>query len=132
MHRTPAGLLGLLGLLAAWEAADRSGLLDPVSVPPPSTVGVRLAELFGTIASAVDWLVPDECGVAARQCPMATAEFVGSLCTYSNLIVLPDADREHVLDAVRDFLATHPDTAGRDTLEVPFTATCFRTHLRHP
>lgn len=63
-------------------------------------------------------------------CPMTTDEFVGSLCTYSNLIVLDDADRDRVLDSVRDYLASHPDTAGRDTLEVPFTATCFRTHLR--
>lgn len=38
----------------------------------------------------------------------------------SHVAALPDADKERVLDEVRDVLATHPDTVGRTELAIPY------------
>ncbi|MDR7275368.1 ABC transporter permease [Catenuloplanes atrovinosus] len=64
------GLAGSAALLLAWETAVRSGAVDGRFLPPPSTVGARLAELLGTaaflrdvIATVLAWLIA--LGIAA-------------------------------------------------------------------
>jgi len=43
---------------------------------------------------------------------------------------LPPADKQRVLDRVRNLAATHPDLAGRDRFPFPYTTRVFRCRLR--
>ena len=51
---------------------------------------------------------------------------MGRWASSSRVAVLDDAGREAYLDQVRDLLATHPDTRGRDELDVPYVTTAWR------
>ena len=50
---------------------------------------------------------------------------VQRVASVSHVAVLPDAEREAVLDEVRVVLATHPDARGRTELAVPYRVDCF-------
>jgi hypothetical protein len=39
--------------------------------------------------------------------------------------VLPERERAAVLDEVRTVLATHPDVAGREVVELPYRVDCL-------
>jgi SAM-dependent methyltransferase len=54
--------------------------------------------------------------------PEAMVQRVASV---SHVAVLPVAERAAVLGEVSDLLATHPDTAGRTDLAVPYRVDCF-------
>jgi SAM-dependent methyltransferase len=43
---------------------------------------------------------------------------------------LPPADKQRVLDRVRNLAATHPDLAGRDRFPFPYTTRVFRCRVR--
>jgi hypothetical protein len=43
----------------------------------------------------------------------------------SHVAVLDDAARDAVLDEVRTVLATHPDTAGRDAIPIPYRVDAY-------
>ena len=43
----------------------------------------------------------------------------------SHVAVLPEAERAVVLDAIRTFLAGHPDTADHDTLVLPYRVDAY-------
>ena len=43
----------------------------------------------------------------------------------SHVAVLEGAEQESVLDEVRQILATHPDTAGRAELALPYRVDCY-------
>jgi SAM-dependent methyltransferase len=61
-----------------------------------------------------------------RQTHVVTPEaMVQRVASVSHVAVLPDDEREAVLDEVRDLLSTHPDTAGRADLAVPYRVDCF-------
>jgi SAM-dependent methyltransferase len=45
----------------------------------------------------------------------------------SHVQVLPDRERAAVLDEVRSILATHPESAGRATLSIPYRVDCYWT-----
>ncbi|HEY4460908.1 MAG TPA: class I SAM-dependent methyltransferase [Pseudonocardiaceae bacterium] len=47
-------------------------------------------------------------------------ELVQLVGTYSRIAVSPPEQRDATLDAVRELLATHPDVAGRDEIEMPY------------
>jgi ubiquinone/menaquinone biosynthesis C-methylase UbiE len=49
-----------------------------------------------------------------------------NLASRSYLITLPAAERAALLAAVADLLRTHPDTAGRDTFDLPYLTRCWR------
>ncbi|HWS48025.1 MAG TPA: class I SAM-dependent methyltransferase [Acidimicrobiia bacterium] len=49
------------------------------------------------------------------------------MASVSHVAVLPDGERAAVLDEVRTVLATHPATAGREVVEVPYRVDCFFT-----
>ena len=55
---------------------------------------------------------------------MRPDEVVGLVSTLSNVSRRPDADRVHA--AVRDLLATHPDTAGRTKVEMRYVTVSYR------
>ena len=43
----------------------------------------------------------------------------------SHLAVLPPEDREPHLDEIGRILATHPDTAGRDAVDIPYRVDAY-------
>jgi SAM-dependent methyltransferase len=50
---------------------------------------------------------------------------VRRVASVSHVAVLPDRERRKVLDEVRAVLATHPDVAGRETVEIPYRVDCL-------
>ncbi|WP_043672305.1 class I SAM-dependent methyltransferase [Clavibacter michiganensis] len=61
-----------------------------------------------------------------RVTPEEVVALAGSV---SLVITLPDDERARVLDDIRTLLAGHPDTAGRDALELPYRADAYRAQL---
>ena len=51
---------------------------------------------------------------------------VGRVASSSRIALLDDAGRQAYLDRVRELLAGHPDTRGRDELDVPYLTTAYR------
>lgn len=62
-----------------------------------------------------------------RLAPEALLDMVSSR---SYVITLPPDDRAAVLADVRHLLASHPDLAGRDEIELPYVTECFRAQLQ--
>lgn len=58
--------------------------------------------------------------------PMTVDQIVAMAASRSYVIALEPDERTEVLRGVRTLLATHPDTAGRDTLDLPYTTAAFR------
>lgn len=52
--------------------------------------------------------------------PMAPEDVVSLMGTRSYVLLASPDERRRLLDRVRDVLATHPDTRGRDTLPMPY------------
>ncbi len=48
----------------------------------------------------------------------------------SYLLTLPEADREELLAAVDELVATHPDLAGRDAVALPYVTHAYRATRR--
>ncbi|WP_440697129.1 class I SAM-dependent methyltransferase [Clavibacter nebraskensis] len=63
---------------------------------------------------------------AHRLAPEDLVALAGSI---SRVLVLPDDERSRLLDDVRTLLAGHPDTAGRDALDLPYRADAYRAQL---
>lgn len=55
------------------------------------------------------------------------AGVVRRVASVSHVAVLPENEREAVLDEVRELLATHPAVRGRETVEIPYRVDCFWT-----
>lgn len=56
---------------------------------------------------------------------ISPAAMVQRVASVSHVAVLPDAERESVLDEVRDVLRTDAQTRGLDRLEVPYRVDCY-------
>jgi SAM-dependent methyltransferase len=119
---------GALGLL--WNARDRSEpwvdavwqIMDRVEKHAPwrdhdnwRDSAFREMPGFGELSAA-------EFGHKQQIDPEGVVRRVASV---SHVAVLPPAEREAVLDEVRMVLATHPDVAGRDTVEIPYRVDCL-------
>ncbi|MBF4624092.1 class I SAM-dependent methyltransferase [Clavibacter sp. VKM Ac-2872] len=61
-----------------------------------------------------------------RTTPEEVVDLGGSI---SRIITLPDDERARVLEDIRTLLAGHPDTAGRDVLDLPYRADAYRAEL---
>ncbi|HSO94839.1 MAG TPA: class I SAM-dependent methyltransferase [Acidimicrobiia bacterium] len=57
--------------------------------------------------------------------PITPDGIVERFASVSHVAVLPDADRAVVLDEIRTALATHPETAGRDDLALPYRVDAY-------
>ena len=55
---------------------------------------------------------------------------MGGIGTRSHVAVKDTAGRAEFLGRVRRLLDTHPDTRGRERLELPYTTRAYRLHLR--
>ena len=51
---------------------------------------------------------------------------VGRVASSSRIALMDDVERSAYLDRVRELLSTHPDTRGRDELDVPYVANAYR------
>ncbi len=58
--------------------------------------------------------------------PMTREDLVALSATYSAIITMDDAARARHLDAMRSFLDAQPFLAGRDIIDVPMRAYCWR------
>jgi SAM-dependent methyltransferase len=61
---------------------------------------------------------------------LAPEQVVGGIGTRSYVATMDDTGRDRFLGRVRDLLATHPDTQGRERLELPYTTRAYRLTLR--
>ncbi|MCU1530421.1 MAG: hypothetical protein JWP75_4184 [Frondihabitans sp.] len=61
--------------------------------------------------------------------PVTPDDVVAMVASRSYVITLPAADREALYDRVRELLTTHPDLAGRSTIDVPYVARGSRAFL---
>jgi SAM-dependent methyltransferase len=59
--------------------------------------------------------------------PMSADDMVAMAASRSYVIALSPEERNDVLDGVRELLATHPETAGRDRFDLPYVTSAFRT-----
>ena len=58
--------------------------------------------------------------------PMTADQLVAMAASRSYVIALPPEERDDVLAGVRTLLAAHPDTAGRDVVDLPYLTSAFR------
>ena len=64
-----------------------------------------------------------ESGMVQRPTP---DDVVGNIATRSYVAVMDEGTRVAFLDGVRHLLADHPDTRGRDVLDLPYRTTAYR------
>jgi ubiquinone/menaquinone biosynthesis C-methylase UbiE len=121
----PAGRLGLL-----WNARDRGvdwvdrvwAVMDRVEKRAPW----RERGQWSEAALPFDgWFGPVHRETFAHEQPLTPDDVVGRLKGVSHVAVLPAAEQARVLDEVREILATHPDTAGRDELRIPYRVDAY-------
>jgi SAM-dependent methyltransferase len=127
LHRTlrPGGALGLV-----WNARDRSepwvdavwSIMDRVEKRAPWRDHEQWRDSAFREMPGFGELQPAE--FFHRQ-PITPDGVVQRVASVSHVAVLPDAEREAVLDEVRELVATHPDSSGRDELEIPYRVDCF-------
>jgi SAM-dependent methyltransferase len=118
----PGGALGLMWNIRdpgdGWVAAldrllDERGAASDTRDPPNPVVVAPFAPLEEHDAPWIDQVTP-----------RAVLDLVASR---SYVITMEPARRETVLGRIRDLVASHPDTAGRDRFPLPYIARCFRT-----
>jgi SAM-dependent methyltransferase len=118
----PGGRLGLVWNLrdpgTAWVTELERIVAEPGlghgrdDLPPP-----EVGPPFGPLESTrVPW--------STRLTPDAVVDLVASR---SWAITMPWRRREAMFADIRQLLATHPDTAGRDLVDLPYIARCYRT-----
>jgi len=121
----PGGRVGLI-----WNARDRS--VDWVD---------QVWGIMDRVEKRAPWRNHDDWSDSAYEDlpgfgPLHTGEFrhtqavtpdamVQRVASVSHVAVLPDPERTAVLDEVRDLLRTHPDSAGRTELAVPYRVDTF-------
>ena len=97
-----------LGELLAAEARDHEadqGVVDRFAAELPATVEVL------------------DSGTVQHVTPEQVVRGIG---TRSYVATMDDAYRDRFLGAVRELLATHPDTRGADVLDLPHTTSAYR------
>lgn len=121
----PGGRVGIV-----WNARDRSvdwvdrtwAIMDQVERRAPwrdheqwrdSALGARPG--FGELHTAT----------FRHEQPVTPEGVVDRIRGVSHVAVLPPPEREAVLDAVRQVLATHPQTRGRGELRIPYRVDCY-------
>ena len=101
-----------LGELLAAEARDHEadqGVVDRFATELPADVDVL-------DSGTVQQLTPEQ--------------VVGGIGTRSYVATMDGVGRERFLGQVRELLATHPDTRGRERLELPYATRAYRLTLR--
>jgi SAM-dependent methyltransferase len=118
----PGGALGLV-----WNTRDES-------VPWVAALGELLAgearghqadsDVVDAFAAALQADVAvAESGTVQRLTP---DDVVANIATRSYVAVMDEGTRRAFLDGIRHLLADHPDTRGRDVLDLPYRTTAYR------
>lgn len=118
----PGGVVGLI-----WNTRDRRvpwvGALDELlsgeirDHAADQTVVDAFAHLLGA---------GDDCAESAVVQAVSPAEVVGGIGTRSYVATMDAAARETLLGRVAALLETHPDTRGRELLELPYVTVAHR------
>jgi len=61
--------------------------------------------------------------------PMRPADLRTLATSRSHLLLLPDVERDALLDEIDQLAATHPELRGRDVIEIPYRTECYRARL---
>jgi SAM-dependent methyltransferase len=117
----PGGVLGLLWHVRDDRVAWMSALTDLLG----GDEGMRDEAAGDRMRARIEQVLPGaELTSAAMTVVMAPDDVVGLCSTYSTVLLAPDPDG--VRRRIRELLATHPDTAGRAVLEVPYVVRAYR------
>jgi SAM-dependent methyltransferase len=121
----PGGRLGL-----AWNARDRGidwvdriwAVMDRVEKRAPWREHEQWSE---TDLPFDRWFGPVHRATFVHEQPLPPEGIVDRFLSVSHVAVLPPAEQARVLDEFREILATHPDTAGRDELRIPYRVDAY-------
>jgi SAM-dependent methyltransferase len=117
----PGGTLGLI-----WNVRDVTvGWVDELGGIIRGSRAERIID-SGSVAVAAPF-GPLERRDSRWSRPMTVDRLVAMAASRSYVIALEEGEREDLLLAVRAMLETHPDTAGRDTIDLPYVTSAFRT-----
>lgn len=116
----PGGVLGLI-----WNVRDSSiGWVDELGKVFRGSAAERMIESDSVVVAAP--FGPLERRDVRWTRPMTADSLVAMAASRSYVIALSPEERAAVLAGVRDLVATHPDTAGRDTVDLPYVTSAFR------
>ncbi len=121
----PGGRLGLV-----WNARDRTepwvddvwSIMDRVEKRAPWRNHDEWRDSTSRPMPGFGELQVGEFRQVQQTSPEGVVQRVASV---SHVAVLPDAERDAVLDEVRNLLATHPAVRGHETVEIPYRVDCF-------
>ena len=121
----PHGRLGLV-----WNARDRSrphvdalwSIMDRVEKKAPWRAHEEWREAAFTETS---YFGPMHEATFHHTQVMTVDEVVDRFRSVSHVAVLDPAERDAVLDEVRNTLAAHPDTTGRERIEIPYRVDAY-------
>ena len=124
------------GVLAAlWNSDDDrvpwvAGLRDVSEGAASPTLSTRRRDVasFG-VDQFADLFEPITRAEFANSLPRTAESLVATMATHSQVLVLPPAERERLLNGVRDYLAARPET-GSGQFELPMVTTVLRTIRR--
>jgi SAM-dependent methyltransferase len=117
----PGGVLGLI-----WNVRDTSvGWVDELGGVIRGSAAERMIDSDSVRVDAP--FGPFERRDVRWTRAMTVEGLVAMAASRSYVIALPPEERAHVLDGVRSLLATHPDTAGREAIDLPYVTSAFRT-----
>ncbi|MCW3813097.1 class I SAM-dependent methyltransferase [Micromonospora sp. DR5-3] len=86
-----------------------------------------VTEKYGDFGPAFE---PVELGEFAHTTTLTPDEVIGMLHTRSYWLTAPPDEQERVDRKLRELFATHPDLAGRETVELPYRTFVFRSRRR--
>ena len=123
----PGGRLGLV-----WNARDRSrewvdlvwAVMDRVEKRAPWRDHENWRD---SAARAMPGFGPLHDAQFHHEQQLAPNDVVRRVASVSHVAVLPESEREAVLDEVRGILATHPATRARDVVAIPYRVDCYWT-----
>ncbi|WP_083941781.1 class I SAM-dependent methyltransferase [Sanguibacter suarezii] len=105
------------------EIIHRGDTLAPSYQPPD--LGTSEAAP-GSLAATGARFGPLEHTTFRWHATMTPADLRALAASRSYLLTLDEASREELLDAVDHLTSTHPDLRGRDVIELPYDAQCWR------
>jgi len=124
----PGGRVGLLWNLrdesAAWVAALTHVLGEEAAGDTSSRMGEDLRPSLGPAFTEA------ERGEFRHSVEVTLGTLIELVSSRSYVITLPRGARADLLERVRELVRTHPDTVGRDTLELPYVTACYRARKR--
>jgi SAM-dependent methyltransferase len=128
----PGGVVGLL-----WSGPDRSvAWVSQLMNGGVAMSAEEAAQLTQVRARRRQVLVPPGCGLGEPRTrairwtrPSTPEELVGLTGTFSSVAPFVGQERDAVLARVAEFVASHPETAGRSVIDLPMGCYCWSATL---